>query len=95
MSDAVTEFRRTFKVNKFRITLSCLLVAGKPVDVKSTWEPYHPGGLTGQAYRQYRRKRDACIAALAEHLGGAVVVGDGGGFTALGPDGSKEVIASN
>ena len=91
--EAVSEFSRSFKVSKFQVTLVCTLVAGKPIGLRFEWSPYYPSGLSGQAFRQYRKKRDAALSALAEHLGGAILAVDQGGLFTVLPDG--QVIQSN
>src|SRR5512144_583210 len=89
---AVTEFRRSFKVGKFTITMRIPLVAGKPAGIQTEWAPYYPGGLSGQLFRKYRRRRDACLASLAEQLGGAILSVDEAGISAVHPDGRIEAI---
>ncbi len=89
---AVTEFQRSFKVGKFTIALRVTLVAGKPAEMRTEWEPYYPGGLGGQLFRKYRQRRDACLAALAEQLGGAILSIDEAGMSAVHPDGRIEAI---
>src|SRR5512144_850232 len=51
---AVAEFRRSFRVSKFKVECVVTLIAGKPVSTRFEWEPYYPGVLVGQAFRQYR-----------------------------------------
>ncbi len=92
MSNAVTEFRRSFKVGKFTVTMCVTMVAGKPAGMRTEWAPYYPGGLSGQLFRKYRRQRDACLAALAEQLGGAILSIDEAGMSAVHPDGRIEAI---
>ncbi len=92
MTEAVTEFRRSFKVGKFTITMHITLIAGQPAEMRSEWEPYYPGGLGGQLFRKYRQRRDACLAALAEQLGGPILSIDEAGASAVHPDGRIEAI---
>ncbi len=88
----VTEFRRSFKVGKFTITMCITLVAGQAVEMRSEREPYYPGGLGGQLFRKYQQRRNAVFAALAEQLGGHVLTIDEAGISAVHPDGRIAAI---
>ncbi len=47
MTEAVTEFRHSFRVGKFTVTMCVTMVAGQSVGMQTEWEPYYPGGLGG------------------------------------------------
>ncbi len=88
----VTEFRRTIWVGKFTVEIIVTMIAGNPIGTRFEWSPYYPGGLSGQALRLYRRRRNAVFVELSEQIGGHVLAIDEVGVVAIAPDGTEKAI---
>lgn len=92
MSNAVSEFRRCFSVGRFRCEVTAQLVNGKLISLQTAWSPCQPTRLHPILFREYRQKRNRTYTALAEQVGGPVVIVDRDGALAVHPDGSVEMI---
>lgn len=74
---AEAAFTRTWRVGKYRATLSC--PRPKPGQILSAfceWEPHTPQRLSAREIEEYRAGRDAALRDLADELGVSVGVLD-------------------
>lgn len=70
-------FSRTWRVGKYRATLSCPKPRpGVTASAVIEWEPSVPQRLTPAEATEYRSGRDSALAALAQALGITVAVID-------------------
>lgn len=72
---AEVAFTRTWRVGRYRATLSCpKLKPGNTAAACVEWEPEIPQRMTAAEAIKYRAGRNAALADLARELGGNVAV---------------------
>lgn len=89
MNAACETWRRSFVVGRYQVEMTVPLVAGKPLGITFEWSPHVPPELSPELLEEYWQKRNRAHAALAERVGGPVLMADEAGAALIHPDGTE------